>query len=160
VAIEDAITQTRPVLPDLSPPWMAYAKGKIGVHEIAGAHQNSYIIDILRATGISHDPGAPWCSAFVNDCMRAASITGTGKANARSWLDWGFALPGARYGCVVVLSRPPDPSHGHVAFYAGFKEPMFQLLGGNQHNEVCVAEYHKSRLLSYRWPIGQPVPSE
>jgi uncharacterized protein (TIGR02594 family) len=156
------VTATIPVLlPDSGPPWMTYAKGKIGVHELAGAADNSYIVQILKACGLSnvHDETA-WCSAFINDCMRGAQIVGTGKANARSWLDWGFSLPAARYGCVVVLSRPPDPSHGHVALYAGFQDPNFHLLGGNENNQVMIKDYDKSRLLSYRWPIGQPLPGE
>lgn len=137
------------------PVWMTYAKGKIGVHELAGAQDNAYIVQILRKCGLSdqHDE-TPWCSAFVNDCMDAAKIAGTHKANALSWRTWGDAIVAPRYGCIVVLSRPPDPSHGHVALYVGETPTMLVLLGGNQHNQVCITDYDRSRWLGYRWPSG------
>src|SRR4029077_19220675 len=111
MSAEDDVTQrsyTRQILSPPDPACIHYAKGKIGVHEIAGSQDNAYIVQILRKCGLSnqHDE-TPWCSAFVNDCLDGAGIKGTGKANARSWLTWGYSLLQPRYGCVIVLSRPP-----------------------------------------------------
>jgi uncharacterized protein (TIGR02594 family) len=157
---EIRLGQTAPqIVPPPEPAWMTYAKGRVGVHEIFGAQDNAYILQILRKCGLSgvHDETA-WCSAFVNDCMDNARIEGTHRANARSWLHWGKELLEPRYGCIVVLSRPPNPLSGHVAFYIGPGLNVFELLGGNQHNQVCIASYPRERFLSYRWPIGVELP--
>ena len=162
MTIEDDPTQPRVVLvAPQEPPWMAYAKGKIGVHELAGSQDNAYIVQILRACGLSdqHDETA-WCSAFLNDCMAVgAHVAGTGRANARSWLHWGQEIATPRYGCVVVLSRPPDPAHGHVGLYAGEHGAVIEILGGNENNQVMIKDYPRDRLLSYRWPIGIDLPT-
>jgi uncharacterized protein (TIGR02594 family) len=91
--------------------------------------------------------------------MREGGHAGTGKANARSWLDWGMPLLTPKLGCVVVYKRPmAGVLAGHVGFYAGPSvppAPMFiRTLGGNQGERVCFALEHSSNLLGWRWPIG------
>jgi hypothetical protein len=56
-------------------------------------------------------------------------------------------------------SRPPKPWHGHVAFYTGDTVGKLVLLGGNQNNAVCLRDYARARLISYRWPPGAPIPT-
>lgn len=155
--IDPSEADTSPrIIPPPEPVWMTYAKGKIGVHEILGAQDNAYIVQILRKVGFptAHDE-TPWCSAFVNDCMDAALIAGTHKANARSWQTWGVELERPIFGCIAVLSRPPDPAHGHVGFYVGELPKTLSILGGNENNQVMIKDYDKSRLLTYRWPREQ-----
>lgn len=90
--------------------------------------------------------------------MAQANIKGTGRANARSWLKWeGKPVGGPVYGCVVVLSRPPKPGHGHVA-WVGEDATNPMLLGGNQGNAVSLRRYPRGRILDFRWPIGFGTP--
>jgi uncharacterized protein (TIGR02594 family) len=140
--------------------WMRYARTKIGQHEVLGDKDNPYIVSCLAKVGITkaHDE-TPWCSAFVNDCLLSTGYKATRKANARSWIDYDRSgrppypslLP--VFGCVVIYSRPPDPSHGHVNFFLWELDDEICGLGGNQGNEVSIAFYPKSRVLGYRWPV-------
>jgi uncharacterized protein (TIGR02594 family) len=133
------------------PPWMPFALAHLGEKEIPGTQDNVHVVEWLKGTGILHpDDETPWCSAFVNACMREAGVVGTGKANARSWLHWGRELAAPEFGCVAVFSRPPSPANGHVAFYVGETKTTIWVIGGNQNNRVCFAEYPRARLLSYR----------
>lgn len=141
------------------PSWMAYARTKLGVHEVAGAASHPFILQCYADVGLKgvlDDSTTPWCSCFVNHVIKHVGIKGTGSAAARSWLHWGEALSTPRAGCVVVLSRPPNPASGHVAFLAGIGPgDVLQLLGGNEANAVRVMAYPKARLLAYRWPTAE-----
>jgi uncharacterized protein (TIGR02594 family) len=136
-------------------PWLGVAKIEMakGVHEIPGNSDNPRIVEYLTTVGLPHEHDeTPWCSAFVNWCLDKVGVLGTRRANARSFLSWGSELELPTVGCVVAFSRPPDPSHGHVAFYLGQDTLNIHVLGGNQGNSVSVASYPKSRWLAYRWP--------
>jgi uncharacterized protein (TIGR02594 family) len=141
-------------------PWMEAALSQYGQRELPGGTRNNpVIVAYLRVVGLHAPDETPWCSAFANWCMSQANIKGSGRANARSWQNWGGRLVASPvYGCVAVFSRPPDPSHGHVAFWVGEDAGNPMLLGGNQGNAVSIKRYPRSRLLSYRWPIGFPTP--
>lgn len=139
-------------------PWLVIAKieQQKGVHEEPGLERDSpRVLEYLRTVGHFEHDETPWCSAFVSWCMARVNILGTGRPNARSWLTWGQELDLPQIGCVVVFARPPNPNHGHVAFYMGETASHLDVLGGNQGNRVCRAFYPKSRLLSYRWPKVQ-----
>jgi uncharacterized protein (TIGR02594 family) len=142
-------------------PWMEHAWNELGTREVRGSRHNARIIEYLRSinASLSSDEIA-WCSAFVNWCMEQAGITGTDRANARSWLDWGGQCVAPVYGAVCVLWRESRQSwKGHVGFYLGKEGSQLILLGGNQNNSVSIKEYHESRLLGFRWPSGFPLPS-
>jgi uncharacterized protein (TIGR02594 family) len=146
---------------DFSPfPWMKHALGECGQHETRGkSHNNPRIVAYQATVGHAKDDETPWCSAFANWCMVQAGIRGSGRANARSWLTWGTQCPSQpTFGCVVIFSRPPKQWNGHVAFYVGSQAGKIVVLGGNQHDSVCVAPYPASRLLGYRWPADLPKP--
>lgn len=137
------------------PAWMAAARSKLGEHELAGDADNPFIVACLAAVGLPHQHDeTAWCSAFANWAMRSVGMTATGRANARSWLQWGEPLPKPIIGAVCVFSRPPDPSHGHVGFYAGETEDSVLVLGGNEDNRVEIKPYPKARLIGYRWPTA------
>ena len=139
-------------------PWMQYAQQELerGVREVAGARHNPRIIDYLRAGGVDAGDETAWCSGFANWCMQQAGIPGTGKSNARSWLDWGgLCLANGVYGAVTILWRVrPNGWQGHVGFYVGAEGGNLLLLGGNQGDAVSIRPYPKSRLLGYRYPLN------
>jgi uncharacterized protein (TIGR02594 family) len=148
---------------DFSPyPWMKFALAEVGEAEVPGKGSNPRICEYLAAAGLAADPDeTPWCSAFVNWCMGQAKIQGTGRANARSWLNWSDkCLAAPRYGAVAVLWRERmNGAKGHVAFYVGENQGQLVLLGGNQGNQVKLSNYPRNRLLGYRWPPGYAIPS-
>lgn len=132
--------------------WMRKANAELGQAEIDGDASNPRILEYLKATELGNQPknltdAVPWCSAFVSWCLPGG---GTRSAWAKSYLHYGIELKIPIYGCVVVLARGLES--GHVGFFVGEDFGMIQLLGGNQHNKVCVESYGKERVLSYRWP--------
>ena len=142
-------------------PWMPFALAELGQHEITGAGDAPRVLEYLRTTTLpaalaSQDETA-WCSAFVNWCLEQAKCPRTHSAAARSWLTWGQALQVPRRGCIAVFSRDGGGPvvttlSGHVAFYMRTVGHAIEVLGGNQHDRVCVAPYDQSRLLGYRVP--------
>lgn len=124
----------------------------LGVHEVAGPASNPRIALYLDTVGLAADDETPWCSAFVNWCLREVGETGTGRPNARSFLTWGQPCE-AEPGAVCVLWRgSPGGWQGHVAFLLGQSNNSVYLLGGNQSDSVNVATYPLDRVLGYRAP--------
>lgn len=137
------------------PPWLEIAFGEFGTEEIPGPESNPRIDEYHRiGGGINAGDETAWCASFAGFCLVIAGFAGTGRPNARSYLEWGTELKSPRYGCVVVLWRvSPDSDFGHVAFLVGFSpdERLIYLLGGNQGDRVTVARYPVDRVLGYRW---------
>lgn len=103
---------------------------------------------LLRAT----TDEAPWCSAFVNWCLRQAGIAGTNSAAAISWLHWG-RVSTPRTGAVCVLQRRAGGHH--VGFFIEERQNSYRVLGGNQGGQVKLSNFLKCshHVLGYRWPI-------
>jgi uncharacterized protein (TIGR02594 family) len=139
---------------DLAPAWAKIAYKEIGVKEVSGRGDNPRVVEYHKSTNMGESADSvPWCSSFVNWCFTQAGIKGTHKASARSWLKWGIKLDKPLPGCVVVFWRGSKESwQGHVAFYVGENKHYISVLGGNQHDEVCLQNYHKDKVLGYRWP--------
>lgn len=133
--------------------WMAIAARELGVGEIAGPADNPRILEYHRHTGLSADDDeTPWCSAFANWVMAQIQVAGTGKANARSWLDWGSPCEPS-HGAVAILWRgDPKGWQGHVGFVVTNDKEFVWLLGGNQGDAVTVARFPINRVLGCRWP--------
>ena len=137
---------------EFQPPWLAVAKREQGQTEIAGEKDNPRIVEYHAATSLkASDDETAWCSAFVNWVMLAAGQRGTGRADARSWLEWGVEFKIPAYGCVVVLKRGTG-WQGHVGFFVGRRDGLVGILGGNQGDAVSVAWYPERDVLGYRWP--------
>ncbi len=134
------------------PSWLKVAAAELGVKEIAGSQHNPRIIEYHKSTdlGATTDETA-WCSSFANFCMARAGQSHGRSAAARSWLQWGDALPRPRYGCVVVLKRGTSSWEGHVGFLVAEDVDSLALLGGNQGNRVKVSVYRRADLLGFRW---------
>jgi len=140
------------------------AHAYLGLEEWPGARHNPAIVEFWEASGINwvQDDETPWCAAFVNAVLAQLGLPYTGKANARSYLDWGDEVPleRAHRGDIVVFWRGSrDGWKGHVGFYEGVdRQGNILVLGGNQGNRVSVAPYSRERLLSVR-RLRQPRAS-
>jgi len=137
------------------PPWLRIAKAEIGTTEIPGPENSKRVLEYHLATSLkASDDSVAWCSSFVNWCFKEAGIKGSGKANARSWLNWGYPMKAPGIGCVVIFWRvSPKSWKGHIGLYVGEDDKYIYCLGGNQSNMVRVSKYSKERLLGYRWPV-------
>ena len=131
------------------------AQDYIGLEEIPGSKNSEQIVQFFADAGHKwvKDDETPWCAAFVNSVLASAGVAGTGKLNARSFLQWGEEVPlhEAKPGDVVVFWRKDRKGpYGHVAFFDSENAKSIRVLGGNQDNKVCYKSYAKSRLLSIR----------
>jgi len=143
------------------------AKSELGLSEVHGAKDNPRIVKMFADVGhswVDNDETA-WCAAAVGSWLERSGIKGTGKLNARSYLDWGdeVDLEDARPGDVVIFSRgDPNGWQGHVALFESNLGQFIKVLGGNQGNKVSIANYATSRLLGVRRPrtADKPVTSK
>ena len=140
------------------------ARFELGVAELAGPANSARVLEYLATCGkssIFRLESTPSCSAFVNFIVLNRGVSGTRKANARSWLTWGEPTDKPIPGCVVVFSRPPAPWSGHVALFERVDpDGSIVVLGGNQKQRVSVARYPARRLLGYRVPTVAMLPVE
>ncbi len=143
----------------LEPPWMKFARSRIGVKEKPGKGSNKEILGWAAVIGgkvfryFTTDSIA-WCGLLV-----AISFTEKGIAPvkdplwARNWAKFGKDLQkvGPCYGAVMVFKRG---SGGHVGFYVSEDSSYYHILGGNQSDKVNIAKVAKSRCIAWRWPKG------
>lgn len=136
------------------------ASSLIGKGEVP---DRSTLMEFFKNGGQNLDPATTaWCAAFVNSSLGAAGMKGTGKLNARSFLDWGTPVDTPQRGDVAVFSRgDPNGWQGHVGFFDSQNpDGTINVLGGNQGNGVSVAPYAADRLLGYRRaPVAAPAPA-
>lgn len=139
------------------PDWMALAWNELGQHERAGPAANPRIAELYRAAGHPEIKGdeVAWCAAFAGACLERAGHRCSRSLMARSYLAWGVALDQPSYGCITVFSRGDNPSAGHVGFWLAESPEKVLLIGGNQGDAVSVAQFDRSAVLGYRWPVGQ-----
>ena len=136
-------------------PWMAVAMREIGQKEIRGPLHNPRIIEYHAATALKASTDeTPWCSSFVNWCLRQVNIPGTNSAAAVSWINWGKAsIP--KEGAITVIHQIHAAKSGyHVAFFLQDCGSHHRLLGGNQSNRVKASLYPKTswQIVAQRWP--------
>lgn len=144
---------------DLNAQIMTNAASYYDEAERPGPESDPLILSIIHRVfqGRRDDTKVPWCSLFCieiaeNVCAES-TLSLRYPALARSWLDVGVAVPlkNLRFGDVVVLWRgSPEGSKGHVGFFVRRKGDRIYLLGGNQGNRVCVADYSIDRFLGGR----------
>jgi uncharacterized protein (TIGR02594 family) len=132
---------------------VSFAQAFIGMREDNAQDQQVLSSFIRKTAGISINPAqTAWCAAFVDAILNASGQgAGTGKLNARSYLNWGVPVSTPQEGDVVVMSRGSDQTKGHVGFYAGMtSDGRIRVLGGNQGNSVSIANFNASTVLGYR----------
>lgn len=138
---------------DEAPRWLQIASQELGISEIVGLNHNARILQYHSCTSLkAQSDEIPWCSSFVNWCMKQSMIKGTYSAAARSWLDWGYVCE-YRYGAIVILKRGDNEKSGHVGFCIEEDDSFVHVLGGNQANKVSVQKFPKYQVLGYRWPF-------
>jgi uncharacterized protein (TIGR02594 family) len=124
----------------------------LGVREVPGRQDNPRIVMYHQTTagGAAHDE-TPWCSSFVNYCVRKAGLEGTDDKRALSWYEQGFGedvTEDPNEGDIVVLRRhSPTESGGHVGFFISQQGDKIQILGGNQGNAISIAPFPKDGTL-------------
>lgn len=130
--------------------WLAIAEAEIGQEEVEGGGDNPRI-EAYHATtqGGAASDSVPWCSSFVNFCVRNAGLQGTNSKSARSWMNWGRDAAGFTPGCIVILKRGAAPL-GHVGFFVGTEGGRVRLLGGNQGNRVSIASFDADQVMARR----------
>lgn len=116
--------------------------------------QNAAITEYLKNGGVNLDPSVTaWCAGIVNAGLEQQGISGTGKLNARSFMEWGEDAGEGAEGDIAVFSRgDPNGWQGHVGFYTGRNDENGNpiIMGGNQGDSISERAYDKSRLLGYR----------
>jgi uncharacterized protein (TIGR02594 family) len=142
------------------PAWLAAARQDVGLRELPGAPTAPAIARWLQSLGAWwRDDETPWCGVAVAAWMQAAGVSPLPKfwMRAKAWADWGLALPEPAHGCVVVFERAGG---GHVGLVVGEGAGgTLLVLGGNQGDAVNVRSFPRERVLGYRWPPGQPLPT-
>lgn len=136
----------------MMPEWLKVAYGEIGEKEVAGPEANPHIVEYFKAvTYHATSDEVPWCSAFVNWCMKQAGTEGSNSAAAVSWLHWGHKLNKPQIGCITIFEWASGGHH--VTFYLEDDGHNYiKCLGGNQGNMVKVSSFPKARIMGYRWP--------
>lgn len=127
----------------------------LGEKEWPGAKHNPVIAGFFAASDNAHvlDDETSWCAAFAGAVLAQIGLKGTGKLNARSYLDWGVPVEirSAAPGDVVIFWRGnPTGWQGHVAFLVRFEGDKVIVRGGNQGDAVTDAPYPVSRILGIR----------
>lgn len=120
------------------PRHLAIARGELGTNEIRGGRDSARVLEYHQATSLrARNDETAWCSSFVNWTMGQAGVRGTNSAAARSWLNWGNAVPidaaSVRPGDVIVFPRGNNPAQGHVAIVSEvLANGNVRVVGGNQ----------------------------
>lgn len=126
----------------------------VGMKEVPGSKNNDAVMAMLRLD--QSWPGSDevaWCSAFVNYVAWLLRLPRSKSLAARSWLEVGTPTMAPVAGFdVVVLKRGTNPVSGHVGFFAGWgmDQSRVLILGGNQGNQVSIAEFSYTDVLGYR----------
>lgn len=145
------------------PRWLSFARRYIGQKEVPGKQNNPWIVSIWKYLGLPyHDDETAWCKAFASYCLQHCDIATPPGASARSMQSWGVKLDKPVPGCIVVFWRGSPKSYlGHVGFVTRVTaDGHLIVLGGNQRDQVCEEAFSKDRVVSYRWPAGEPLPGE
>jgi uncharacterized protein (TIGR02594 family) len=127
---------------------------EFGHREIAGKEDNPEILKYFNDIGFDGQEfkdETAWCAAFANWVLLKANLKGTGKLNARSFLNVGTQTDTPVKGDLVVLWRnSPEDWRGHVGFFIRKTKDEIYILGGNQGNRVSINAYPTKRLLNFR----------
>lgn len=135
------------------------AANYLGLNEGNKEDQNTLSEFFKKYAGVSINPyKTAWCAAFANAVLGEMGIEGTGKLNAKSFLNFGTEVSEPEVGDIVVFDRgAPGSWQGHVGFFQGYDDKgQLLILGGNQgptnKGGVSVKAYGTERLRGFRRP--------
>jgi uncharacterized protein (TIGR02594 family) len=137
-------------------PWFEEAKHLMGTKEVLGSKSNPDILDWAKDLDIHYSgDDIPWCGLFVAHCVGATlpqEVLPANPLGARQWEQFGDSTQ-PRVGAVMVFWRiSPQGGKGHVGFYVGEDDDAYQILGGNQSDNVSLTWLSKNRFVSAHWP--------
>jgi uncharacterized protein (TIGR02594 family) len=123
----------------------------LGLEEWPGARHNPEVLELGPLAGIdwfTRDEIA-WCAIWVGAKLAMIGVPGTGSAMARSYLNWGRAVPLSEImpGDICVIPRGSNPDQGHVFAVHHIEGDTIWGIGGNQGNKVSIAPYTMSQIL-------------
>jgi len=149
-------------------PHVAVARKYIGLKEVKGSKHNSTILTLtaraFQAIGKKswiNDDETPWCGSFMGGVFAEAGLgfkIPKEFYRAKEWENVGTKLSKPAYGCVVTFTRDGG---GHVGIVVGqTKTGNLKVLGGNQSDQVNIADFDPKRVTSYRWVSSGSVPHD
>jgi uncharacterized protein (TIGR02594 family) len=139
----------------ITPKMIVAAVSLHGTIEGPGNADNPNIIKWAKEAGVhlgvdyEHD-SIPWCGLFMTVvALRSGYPVPDISIRAKSWANFGIQSTRPMFGDVLVFERDQG---GHVALYVGEDKQNFHVLGGNQHDCVCVTKIDKVRMVTSRRP--------
>jgi uncharacterized protein (TIGR02594 family) len=132
-----------------------------GTAESAGDADNPVILSWAKALGpdvvarYTHD-ATPWCGLFIGYIAKQSGKNIPGiPERASEWLNFGLPMTVPMLGDVLIFKRDGG---GHVGLYIGEDDGAYHVLGGNQHDCVCIVRIDRVRLAGVRRPYYQVQP--
>lgn len=152
----------KPLPPESARPlWLQAALGWVGTKEQPGSGDNPVILNWAKDQGgdvakeYTHD-AIPWCALFANQVLHQVGLKGTGTLWALDFARWGQKLEGPAVGAFAPMQRSGG---GHITIVVGRDQHgNLMCVGGNQSDAVNVKPFDPSRVVSFRWPAGVPMP--
>lgn len=145
-----------------NPIWLQNARHYLGLKEVPGKKHHYKILDWWRLTHLAFkDDETPWCAGFVGGTLEEVGIRSSRSGAARSYTKWGVKLSQPAVGAIVVFWRGSRKGYqGHVGYVVGQdRYGHLMVLGGNQGDAVSIKPFTYSRVLGYRWPSGESLPT-
>ena len=144
---EDVSTDTA------KPAYYILAEKEIGVSE---SKTPSRVIYYLKKwTNLGSDywfVSTSWCAAFVSYCLGESGYKSLKTAWARDYQGLKKLTSPVIY-CIMGFERNGPGGDSHVAFWTGRETSThYEVLGGNQDNQVCFAWYRKSDVIYFVQP--------
>lgn len=142
----------------MTPPWLHWARGEVGVREIVGPEHESRILrywQLGRVPVRVTDDETPWCAAFCCAALESTGFRSPRSARARSFAESPNVLRRIEQpilGAFAVYSSTRGPDSGHVHIITGQTPTHFWGIGGNQSNAVNNAPFPRARLIGLFWP--------
>lgn len=146
--------------PTKAAPWLEIAieEERQGIRELTEGNHPRILEYLATCNDVAEherfDDATPWCSAFVNWCVRQAGLKGTDSSWARSWGGWGVEDDSPGLGTIVVWTRyrclgeDTELVGGHVAFLIEDRGDSLYVLGGNQRDCICRRAYPRIGFLT------------
>ena len=148
----DLGNETKTAIDNLNfPEYVKIALKEIGAKEIKGSVHNPRVVEYQKTTsGKYSDDETPWCGAFISWVMKTAGIQHNIKIpeRAKEWKAFGVQTLNPVVGSIAIKDRVGG---GHVCIVIGGSiNGRLLCVGGNQNDEVNIAQYKRSDFTDFR----------